>query len=352
MVQFCPEQPPPKEGVKIDRPPISPEYGIEHNPVTPAGPVSTESGKTEKDTPMIGGFGGASVDRIFQISHWPEPDRTCYIRSRLTAPGGMTLNALIAAARMGAPASYLGALGNDEDGAFLESCLRDERIITKFCRRIPEGTTPASQIMTDPENRRTIFHDRGIRDCDYRKELSPPRLEGIDVLLLDGSWICNTLEWAEEAVRRKIPVVLDLSPNNIHPLRDSLLTLADYPVISRELASRITLSDRTEDQPRMLRERFGGTVIVTCGSEGVWWAGEKGTFHIPAFSVKTVDTTGAGDTFHGALAAAVFFRLPLEEAIKTAMAAAALKCTRRGHEGLPDRETLHDFLRTGRSPGI
>ena len=106
---------------------------------------------------MIGGFGGSSLDRIHYISHWPEQEETSYIKSSLTVPGGMTLNALIASSRLGAPSSYYGALGKDEEGDLLEKYMREKGVATGQSLRFPEGETPVSQIMTTPDGRRTIF---------------------------------------------------------------------------------------------------------------------------------------------------------------------------------------------------
>ncbi len=293
---------------------------------------------------MIGGFGGSSLDRIHYISHWPEQEETSYIKSSLTVPGGMTLNALIASSRLGAPSSYYGALGKDEEGDLLEKYMREKGVATGQSLRFPEGETPVSQIMTTPDGRRTIFHKRGIRGMGYRKELRP-RLNGISLLLLDGSWIENSVEWAEEAASRNIPIVLDVSPNNCHPFRDKLISLADYCAISCDLGRKITTLAQPEKQAAALYKSYGGNIIVTHGPEGLWLYNADGPVNKPAFSVKAVDTTGAGDTFHGALAAALYLKQSLPEALDTAMAAAAVKCTGKGHAALPDLEEVGRFIK-------
>ena len=85
----------------------------------------------------------------------------------------MTLNALIASSRLGAPSSYFGALGKDEEGDLLEGYMRDKGVVTGSTLRLSEGETPVSQIMITPNGQRTIFHKRGVRDFGYRKELQP-----------------------------------------------------------------------------------------------------------------------------------------------------------------------------------
>jgi len=89
-------------------------------------------------------------------------------------------------------------------------------------------------------------------------------------------------------------------------------------------------------------------VVVTCGAEGSWWIGEgvQAPVHQPAFAVEVVDTTGCGDVFHGAYAAAWVRGLPLGERVRVASAAAALKATQPGGQtGSPRWDEVQAFLR-------
>ena len=208
--------------------------------------------------------------------------------------------------------------------------------------------TPLSLILTDPEGKRTIFHQRGLRNSDYYPEMSPrgdDRIETLSVLLLDGSWIRNAVEWAEEAKARKVPIVLDMSPNNTHPLRDKLLSLADYPILSGALAEKLTGTGDPLKQAELLQKTYGGVCIVTNGEKGLSFCDGIKVRELEAFPVKAVDTNGAGDTLHGTFAAALTIKENLEDSLELAMAASALKCTAKGHEGLPDLEQAESFIR-------
>ncbi len=295
---------------------------------------------------MIVGFGGATLDHIFDISHWPGIDETSYIKSARHVPGGMILNALLAAGGLGAEIAFRGALGDDEDGRVMLEMMEEHGIDNSGTSILSGESTPFSQVMVDPEGHRNIFHCRGLRGRDFHKALSFPRLEKGDFLLLDGSWIENALVWADEARRLKIPILLDQSPNNMHRLRDELIHLADYPVLPRMLAEKITGLKEPLLQVEALHKRYGGMIAVTAGEKGVFWrTGKDGARHLPAYKVDAVDTNGAGDTFHGALAVALYEEQALEDALRFAMAAAALKCTGHGQERLPDRAQLFDFLK-------
>ena len=296
---------------------------------------------------MIAGFGGAILDHIYRVSHWPGVNETSYIKGGLSVSGGMVLNALYAVRRLGEDASYHGALGDDEDGRVILSMMEERGVDGSGCSFLSGESTPVSQIMIDPEGHRTIFHRRGLRDTDFHEALSFPGLEGADFLLLDGSWIENALIWADEAVRLKIPVLLDLSANNLHPLRDELISRADFPVLPVMLAEKISGLSDPMAQVESLQKRYGGIMVVSAGPLGVFWNdGESGCRHLPAFKVDVVDTTGAGDTFHGALAFALKEGQILEEALRFAMAVAALKCTGHGQDRLPGLEQVNAFLKS------
>ena len=123
------------------------------------------------------------------------------------------------------------------------------------------------------------------------------------------------------------------------------MALAEYCAISCDLGRKITSLAQPEKQAAALYKSFGGSIIVTQGSKGLWLHNADGIIYKPAFPVKAVDTTGAGDTFHGALAAALYNKQPLQKALDTAMAAAALKCTGKGHTALPDMEEVRHFIK-------
>lgn len=294
---------------------------------------------------MIVGFGGATLDHIHGISHWPGIDETSYIKGSRSKPGGMVLSALFAAAKLGATAAFKGALGDDDEGRLMLSLMEERGVDGSGCFILEGESTPFSQVMVDPEGHRNIFHCRGVRNRDHHDALSFPRLEDADFLLLDGSWIENALIWADEARRRGIPILLDLSPNNRHRLRDELIHLCDYPVLPEMLAQKISGQDEPAAQAESLSMRYGRRMIVTAGERGVFWHDEReGGRHLPAFKVKAVDTNGAGDSFHGALAFALREGMELEPALRTAMAVAAIKCTGHGQERLPDRDQVSSFL--------
>ena len=144
-----------------------------------------------------------------------------------------------------------------------------------------------------------------------------------------------------------IPVVADLESSRF-PRFAELLGLADHPILSAQFACEITGATSPAAAAANLWRKDRAAVVVTCGVEGCWFldGANKRPEHFPAFRVKAIDTTGCGDVFHGAYAAALARGLPMIERIRLASATAAIKATRRGGQsGIPNLRAVERFLR-------
>ena len=133
-----------------------------------------------------------------------------------------------------------------------------------------------------------------------------------------------------------------------HPRFPELLGLIDHLIVSCDFATRLTGNNDPATAAVQLWEPQRKAVVVTCGSEGCWYVGAdhpRQAIHQPAFSVDVVDTTGCGDVFHGAYAAALVERIDLPARVRLASATAALKATRAGGQaGIPTRPAVNRFL--------
>jgi sulfofructose kinase len=127
------------------------------------------------------------------------------------------------------------------------------------------------------------------------------------------------------------------------------LPIESAHILSRSFAEQLTGEDDPASAARQLSTKGRRVVVVTCGAHGCWYLESKARgslCHQPAFEVKTVDTTGCGDVFHGAYASALARGMPLKARIRFASAAAALKATRPGGQnGIPTRAIVEKFLR-------
>jgi sugar/nucleoside kinase (ribokinase family) len=132
------------------------------------------------------------------------------------------------------------------------------------------------------------------------------------------------------------------------PRFEELLALADHLIVSADFARRYTGAEDPAEGARRLWRADRAVVVVTCGAEGGWWlaGGMSAPRRYAAWRVPVVDTTGCGDVFHGAYAAALARGLALEERLRVAAAAAALKATRPGGQaGCPSWAAVRRLLR-------
>jgi sugar/nucleoside kinase (ribokinase family) len=194
---------------------------------------------------------------------------------------------------------------------------------------------------------RTVLYDlSGSAGADPE---SPPAdiIRSSAVLFVDHYGMEGMIRAARIALADSIPVVADFERND-WPGFHQLLELVDHLIVSRAFACRIT----GEHEPAAAIDRLWThgrqAVVITGGDQGCWYRERPEPEHVchqPAFPVAVVDTTGCGDVFHGAYASALARGLNLEERIRFASAAAALKATRSGGQsGIPTRAAVEAFL--------
>jgi sugar/nucleoside kinase (ribokinase family) len=195
-------------------------------------------------------------------------------------------------------------------------------------------------------SRRTIIHKKGVV---ARPELlaGDIDLSGLRFILFDGFYFDTILRTAKRAADLGIVSVTDLSPRNRDPRIPEFLALIDYPILSELFLKPFCGSS---DPVEAARSLFGGrnkAMLVTCGEAGVHIITGGGVEHVPAFKVDSIDTTGAGDVFHGAFLFALWKGYPLREATVFSSAVSAMKCTKLGGQsGIPSFSEVREFITT------
>lgn len=313
------------------------------------------SGRAE---PLVLGFGGLAADQLCLVDRLPVSDSVQYIRAHTREAGGMIGTALAAVARLGGRAACAGVVGDDEAGRSLLAALRALGIDTGRLIVDPTAATPFSVVLVEEgSGSRSIVHFRGVRDRD-RVDLggAAPEdlLAGAALLHVDASWIETAIGLARTARRRGIPVCMDAGQRQRDPRIWRLIETADYVVVPEELALALSGRSTVESAADRLLEQAratgaGRAVVVTRGGQGSYTVAAGGSsFHTPAFRVAVVDTTGAGDSFHGGLLYALGHAFGLREAVRFATAVAALNCTRLGGQsGLPTLPEVERMLAGG-----
>jgi sulfofructose kinase len=275
------------------------------------------------------GMGQNAVDHFFVLPEFPRFSAKIRILHYEMGAGGMVAGAVVFAVRMGLKGKYIGKVGSDETGRLsLESLKKESVDISSLI--VEEGArNHCSFIMVDQKSgERTILWDRDQRLNFRNDELKRSDVCAGSVLLLDGDDHEAALKcalWAQEA---GIPVVIDL--DHVVPNSEELLPLVDFLIVSANFPTEFTGLTDPEGALLAMARRFRGFVAATIGAQGAMAALGDGCIHFPGFPVRAVDTTGAGDVFHGGFIYGLLQNWPLHRIMAFANAAAALNCTLLG----------------------
>ena len=285
--------------------------------------------------------GSANLDFVVRAAHVPAPGETVLGRDFATFPGGKGANQAVAAARAGgASTRMLLALGRDAFAATIEDSLRDAGVdpVIVRSRNLPTGTAFIC-LSDDAENAITVAP--GANNTLRASDLPP--LASVSHLLLQLETPIETVTaYAATARHAGVKVVLNAAPARTLP--DALLRAVDVLIVNEgELEALAGPAGGIADR---LARLAVPCVVVTLGARGCIARSAEGLFLQPAFRVDAVDTTAAGDTFCGALAARMAQGDALADALRYACAASALACTRLGAQAsVPAREAVETFLR-------
>lgn len=287
----------------------------------------------------VAGLGQCSLDFIASLPRFPKEDTKMEALGLTVQGGGPVATALVSLSRLGARTYFMGVVSKDSAGGEIIEGLKDEGVdVSRLKVRRAGDSQRAFILVNGKTGSRTILWKRPSAPMLKPAELRTEFIKGKDMLLLDGLMIRASLKAARIAKRLQIPVMLDAGR-----MREGMMELAslsDYIVASEEFSKDI--SNRPEDTLRKLALLHPKAVTVTLGERGslTWHDGE--VFRTPAFKVKAVDSTGAGDVFHGGYIYALLRGWDLRKTLLFSSAFAALKCrTPGGRAGIPGlNETL------------
>lgn len=289
--------------------------------------------------------GVAAYDLTLSVSHHPLPDEKTVADSMICCGGGPAANAAVTVARLGNTSAYAGYIGNDLYGDTLIQEFTSEDVETDFIVR-GDSPTSMSVILVKPDGSRSVVHYRGLEE---RLPSGSIDFSSIDpaVILFDGHEPDISMTLVKEARNRDIKTILDAG--SVHRGTKELINLVDYLVCSERFANDFT-GEKDEKQAVRKLVEYSSNVIITLGERGLIWKSESGEGALPAFKVDVVDTTGAGDTFHGAFAACIAANEVWDYSLRFSSAAAALCCTRMSARGgIPNKEEIIELLNKANS---
>lgn len=293
---------------------------------------------TKKKITVIGSI---NMDIVTSTNILPKMGETVLGKAFHTIPGGKGANQAVAAAKLGADVNLIGCVGDDTFGQVLKQHLKHQGINIENVEPVTETSTGTASITLFEEDNSIIV----VPGANYH--VTPEYIEKFEEIIANSDVILLQLEIplvsVEKAVEiastHKVPIIINPAP--IQPLTKELLSKVDYVTPNEhEQETLLTSCDWTEEEKNEIIKKC----IVTKGSKGVSiLKGEE--LQIPSFEVNVVDTTGAGDTFNGALAYCLSNGYTLEEACRFANATAALSVTKFGAQGgMPTLHEVEEFL--------
>ena len=286
-------------------------------------------------------FGSINIDHFHLLAHLPAPGETLATQAYRVELGGKGANQSVAAARAGAEVRHIGAVG--ADGAQVLAQLEEFGVGCDHIQRLDTATGHAVIMVDGAGENAILVHGGANRALALAPALAALETAELGDILLMQNETAHQPEIAEAAMGQGLEVIYSAAPFDIDALR------AVLPFVNTLVVNDVEAAQMRAALGADLEELPVEALVVTRGAQGASWHA-RGTpdIHVPAFAVQPVDTTGAGDCFVGALAAALDAGAAPEAAMRFAAAAAAVQVTRAGTAGaMPARSEIEALLREG-----
>jgi sugar/nucleoside kinase (ribokinase family) len=290
------------------------------------------------------GLGSNALDLLGLIDGHPEPDTKSPLREFEVQGGGMIATAMVACARLGLRARYVGKFGDDYWARLGRRLLARDGVDVRHALRARGSVGHVSMMLIDARTGlRTGFFRRppayAIRPDELdRGVITSGRLLHVDGV--DAAAAAVAVRWARKAGR-----IVTMDGERIVDGIDAVWPAVDVLVANPRFVAQVTGRSGLEDGLRALAARGPARVAVTQGAEGVVGLEQGRLVRAPGFPVAVVDTNGAGDVFHGACAVGELRGWPFAWTLTFASAVAAMKCrTLGGRRGIPRMAEVAAFL--------
>ena len=278
------------------------------------------------------GVGINATDTVIRLPHFPTLDSKVEILSAERRAGGQTASAIAACQRWGLRTRYIGKIGDDEAGKFQQTEMSREGVNAHWITASGCMSQSAFILVDERSGERTVLWKRDLRIALRPEDLRDDWIAGARVLLLDGHDTAASTQAAKWARDAGTLVLGDF--DNRYPGVEQLLEFVDFAITSMDFPARLTGDPNLLKSLPKIHAQFKCCLTgATLGRLGALiWNGVR--FHLcPGFRVRTVDTTGAGDIFHGAFAYGIVRGWPVDEILDFSCAAAGLNCEGHGARG-------------------
>ncbi|MGE5238069.1 MAG: PfkB family carbohydrate kinase [Chloroflexota bacterium] len=292
----------------------------------------------------VTGVGQCSLDLLAVVDRYPRVDSKKEVLGWHEQGGGPVATALVTLSRLGVASRFYGVVGDDEAGVKIRKGLAEEGVDASGIKVVNGAASQIAFIVIEKKTaRRTIFWRRPTGGELTAEDLPDTFPDETDFVLIDGLMADVSLDATRKARERGIPVMVDAG--RMRPRMPEIAKLSDYVVASvdfaRDLGWRLTRDTLLRE-----RERLGVKALtVTLGSRGSLTAAGEDFYDVQAHAVDAVDTTGAGDVFHGGYIYGLLRGWGLSETVNFASAVAAMKCRAvGGRTAIPRLHEVREFM--------
>lgn len=294
-------------------------------------------------------IGSSNTDLVIRTNKLPTPGETVLGGTFFTAAGGKGANQAVAAARSGAQVTFIARIGSDDFGAQVLSAFQREGIDTRWIVSDPHLPSGVAFILVDERGENSIVVASGTNAALSSGQIQDQVYENAEICLLQLEIPLETVVHAASlATKNKTRVVLNPAPAIDLPeeIWSHLFLITPNQTETEHLTGIAPNSPKNiAKAAAKLLQKGAKNAIITLGSQGAFLATPDQTLHIPAFKAMSIDTTGAGDAFNGALSCALSENQSLETAIRFACAAGALTVGKAGAQpAIPTRDQIDALL--------
>ncbi len=289
-------------------------------------------------------LGNAVLDHIFQVPKIVKTPIKCFAQNYMQAYGGTSPRAAVAIKRAGGYATFWGRVGNDYNGHLILEELKELGVDVQDVFVQQDAKSGVSSVLVDNEGERLITNFKDPKLNSDANWLPLEKLKESHAVLVSFGWYEGAIKTLRSAGELNLPAVLDADLSS-GSFNEDIIKSATHVLFSQPALYKFTAGMSTEKALNYAMELNRNWVGVTEGSSGIRWLENGVLRHFPAFKVKTVDTLGAGDVFHGIFTLGLAEGNSEENSIHFASAAAAIHCSRpSGKESVPNRDEIKKFL--------
>ena len=295
-------------------------------------------------------LGSINMDVVTPIDHIPLPGQTIMAGDVQLIPGGKGANAAVAAARLGGNVRMIGCVGDDAFGDTLKTNLQNEGIDCELISMIADQSSGTAVILLDANSGQNSIMVSSGANAKVTAPVDQALYPWANVMMMQlETPVASNIDAAKYAKANGVTIILDPAPAASN-LPHELFGLCDMLLPNEtELATLTNMPTESMEQITAAANQFlehgSKHIIVTVGSRGALWVTQDHTQHFQTTPIKPVDTTAAGDSFAGALAAKLAAGHDIAQSIPFALAAGSLACTKLGAQpSVPTSKEVETFM--------